>query len=135
MGHGLRLRVTLTRKNPPLELGWLASRNLRSTLLPSCAFVQHFKEYDDPEDSVLLASMAQSPSRQRSKNFSQHDKGLAIRLLNEHDPNNILASHKWKPEVKAQKESILTTIHRAFTQKADRKDATLLQVLLYTGVH
>ena len=83
------------------------------------------KEYGDPEDPVFPA---QSPSRQRSKNFTQHDKDLAIRLLNEHDPGNIMASHKWRPEVKAQKESILTTIHRAFTQEADRKDVTPLQV-------
>ena len=90
--------------------------------------MRQFKDYGGPEDTVFLAATSQNPSRQRSKNFTQHDKALAIRLLDEHDPDNILASHKWKPDVKAQKQSILATIHRAFTQGADRKNVTLLQV-------
>ena len=87
-----------------------------------------FQGYELPEDPVVLTAMAQNPSRQRSKNFTQHDKDLALRLLIEHDPKNILASHKWKPEVKAQKQFILSSIHKAFTQEADRKEVTLLQV-------
>ena len=89
----------------------------------------NLKEFDGAEENVFMDGAAQSPSRQRSKNFSLHDKNLALRLLNDQDPDNILASHKWRPEVRAQKDSILSTIHKLFIQEADRKDVTLLQVL------
>ena len=66
--------------------------------------------------------------RKRSKNFSAHDKDLALRLLDEYDPNEVLASLKWKPEVRAEKDSILTTIHDEFILEADRKDVNQMQV-------
>ena len=67
-------------------------------------------------------------ARKRSKNFSVHDKDLALRLLHEYDPNDMLASLKWKPEVRAEKHSILSTIHHEFVLEADRKEVTEMQV-------
>ena len=72
-------------------------------------------------------------ARKRSKNFSLHDKDLALRLLHEYDPNDVLASLKWKPEVRAEKDSILTTIHHEFVLEADRKEVTQMQVRYLFG--
>ena len=67
-------------------------------------------------------------NRKRSKNFSVHDKDLALRLLHEYDPNDVLASLKWKPEIRAEKDAIITTIHNEFILEADRKEVSQMQV-------
>ena len=82
----------------------------------------------DEEPSQQNSVGHRTLARKRSKNFSAHDKDLALRLLHEYDPNDVLASLKWKPEVRAEKDSILTIIHGEFILEADRKEVTQTQV-------
>lgn len=85
----------------------------------------------DEEPSCENSTGHRTLSRRRSRNFSAHDKDLALRLLHEYDPNDVLASLKWKPEVRAEKDTILTIIHGEFILEADRKEVTQMQVSLF----
>ena len=87
----------------------------------------------DAEPSAKNSVRLRSSMRKRSKNFSVHDKNLALRLLHEYDPNDVLASLKWKPEVRAEKDTILTTIHGEFILEAERRDVTQMQVSFFLG--
>ena len=92
-----------------------------------------FHEVKGEEPSPKNSAGLRSSMRKRSKNFSAHDKNLALRLLHEYDPNDVLASLKWKPEVRAEKDSILTTIHGEFILEAERRDVTQMQVCFSCG--
>ena len=68
------------------------------------------------------------PKKQRTKNFSTHDRILALKLLKDCDPDGILSCLKWRPEVKEKKESIYARIHERFTSESDRKSVTMEEV-------
>ena len=82
------------------------------------------QEYSSKEDKVT-----QKPTKkQRTKNYSPHDRILALRLLKDCDPDGILSCLKWRPEVKEKKETIYTDIHRRFTSESERKSVTMEEV-------
>ena len=68
------------------------------------------------------------PKKQRTKNFSTHDRILALRLLKDCDPDGILSCLKWRPEVKEKKETIYADIHERFTSESERKSVTMEEV-------
>ena len=84
----------------------------------------HKQEYSSKEDKV-----AQKPTKkQRTKNYSPHDRILALRLLKDCDPDGILSCLKWRPEVKEKKETIYADIHRRFASESERKSVTMEEV-------
>ena len=88
------------------------------------------EEYSSKEDKVT-----QKPTKkQRTKNYSPHDRILALRLLKDCDPDGILSCLKWRPEVKEKKENIYADIHRRFTSESERKSVTMEEVGAYTSM-
>ena len=80
------------------------------------------------QESLLKDAIPKPAKKQRTKNFSTHDRFLALRLLKDCDPDGILSCLKWRPEVKEKKELIYATIHEIFRQESDRKSVTLEEV-------
>ena len=66
-----------------------------------------------------------------AKTFSKHDKNLVERLLKECDPDDILASFRTANlrQSTEKEELILSTIHKSFYAKSERKDATLADIV------
>ena len=79
--------------------------------------------------------VTQKPTKkQRTKNYSPHDRILALRLLKDCDPDGILSCLKWRPEVKEKKETIYADIHRRFASESERKSVTMEEVGGYMRV-
>ena len=87
------------------------------------------------QDSLLKEANLKPAKKQRTKNFSTHDRFLALRLLKDCDPDGILSCLKWRPEVKEKKEEIYATIHNIFRQESDRKSVTLEEVCRHFSVN